>query len=114
MISYDIIWFYSDCIFCCFFAAADLPQAQPANAIDDLEMDSDQERDFACQGHLSYMDMEEDAQLLATLMKHIPSCMNATDIEQLLRDLEIPDQQPAVVPARTVLEAIEAGGQTTG
>jgi hypothetical protein len=53
------------------------------------------------------MDMEEDAQILATLLKHIPSCMNAADIEQLLQD--IPDQQPVVVPARTVLEAVEAG-----
>ncbi len=28
-------------------------------------------------------DMEEDVQNLATLMKHLPSCMYAADIEQL-------------------------------
>jgi hypothetical protein len=49
-------------------------------------MDFDEERDFADQGPLSDMDMEEDAQILATLLKHIPSCMNAADIEQLLQD----------------------------
>jgi hypothetical protein len=70
-------------------------------------MDFDEERDFADQGPLSDMDMEEDAQILATLLKHIPSCMNAADIELLLQD--IPDQPPVVVPARTVREAVEAG-----
>ncbi len=53
------------------------------------------------------MDMEEDAEILATLLKHIPSCMNAADIEQLLQD--IPVQPPVVVPVRTVQEAVEAG-----
>ena len=113
MISYMIS--YSNYIWClCSCAAADLLQAHPADAIDldsghddDREMDFDEERDFADQGPLSDMDMEEDAQILATLQKHIPSCMNAADIEQLLQD--IPDQQPVVVPARTVREAVEAG-----
>ena len=36
----------------------------------DREMDFDEERDFAYQGPLSDMDMEEDAQILATLLKH--------------------------------------------
>ena len=55
------------------------------------------------------MDMEEDAEILATLLKHIPSCMtrNADDIEQLLQD--IPVQPPVVVPVRTVQEAVAAG-----
>ena len=53
------------------------------------------------------MYMEEDAEILATLLKHIPSCMSAADIEQLLQD--IPVQQPVVVPVRTVQEAIAAG-----
>ena len=53
------------------------------------------------------MDMEENAKILATLLKHIPSCMSAADIEQLL--LDIPVQQPVVVPVRTVQEAIAAG-----
>ena len=39
----------------------------------DREMDFDEERDFAYQGPLSDMDMEEDAQILATLLKHIPT-----------------------------------------
>ncbi len=41
------------------------------------QMDFDEERDFADQGPQTDMDMEEDAQILATLLKHIPSCMNA-------------------------------------
>ena len=45
------------------------------------------------------MDMEEDAEILAKLLKHIPSCMSAADIEQLLQD--IPVQPPVVVPVRT-------------
>jgi hypothetical protein len=52
-------------------------------------------------------DMEEDVQNLATLMKHLPSCMYAADIEQLLQD--IPEQPPVVVPARTVQVAVDAG-----
>ena len=52
-------------------------------------------------------DMEEDVQNLATLMKHLPSCMYAADIEQLLQD--IPEQPLVVVPARTVQEAVDAG-----
>jgi hypothetical protein len=53
-------------------------------------MDADEERDYADQDPLSDMDMQEDAEILATLLKHIvshiPSCMNADDIEQLLQD----------------------------
>ena len=62
-------------------------------------MDFDEARDFADQGPLPDMDMEEDALILATLLKHIPSCFSADDIEHLLQD--IPDQPPVVVPART-------------
>ena len=43
-------------------------------------MDADEERDYADQDPLSDMDMEEDAEILATLLKHIPSCMSAADI----------------------------------
>ncbi len=70
-------------------------------------MDSDEERDHADQVPLSDMDMEEDAEILATLLKHIPSCMNANDIEQLLQDISV--QPPVVVPVRTVQSAIAAG-----
>jgi hypothetical protein len=52
-------------------------------------------------------DMEEDVQNLATLMKHLLSCMYTADIEQLLQ--AIPEQQPVEVPARTVQEAVDAG-----
>ncbi len=62
-------------------------------------MDSDEERDFADQGPLSDIDMEDDDKIFATLFRHIPSCMNAADIEQLLQDT--PNQPPVVVPART-------------
>ena len=48
-------------------------------------MDSDEERDFADQGPLTDMDMEEDAEMLALLLKHMPSCIDAADIEQLVR-----------------------------
>ena len=87
---------------CCGSLAAAIPapgQAQRADANDgghehdadlarDRPMDSDEERDYADQTPLSDMDMEEDAEILATLLKHIPSCMSAADIEQLLQDME--------------------------
>jgi len=84
---------------CCCSRAAAYPQAAPAqraNAHDggherdaDLErpMDFDEERDYAGQGPLSDMDMEDDAEIFATLLKHIPSCMSADDIEKLLQDI---------------------------
>ena len=54
------------------------------------------------------MDMEEDAQpeILTTLLKHLPSCINTADMEQILQD--IPVQPPVAVPARTMQEAIAA------
>jgi hypothetical protein len=61
-------------------------------------MDANEERDYDDQVPLSDMDMEEDAEILATLLKHIPSCTNADDIEQLLQD--IPVQPPVVAPVR--------------
>ncbi len=51
--------------------------------------------------------MEEDAQNLVMILKYIPSCMRADDIEQLLQD--IPVQPPVVVPVRTVQVAVAAG-----
>ena len=56
-------------------------------------MDFDEERDFADQGPLTDMDMEEDAEMLALLLKHMPSCIDADDIEQLVRDILV---QPPV------------------
>jgi hypothetical protein len=92
-------------------AAADRPQAQRADASDadhdpDRSMDSDEERDFADQGPLTDMDMEEDAEMLALLLKHMPSCIDAADIEQLVRD--IPVQPPVAIPVRTVQEAVRS------
>ncbi len=55
------------------------------------------------------MDMEEDAQILATLLKHIPSCMNAADMEQLLQDIPVQPLAPVAVPVRTMQEAMAAG-----
>ncbi len=66
-------------------------------------MDADEARDFADQDPPSAIYMEADAEILATLLKHIPSCMSADDIEKLLQD--IPVQAPVVVPIRTVQEA---------
>ena len=51
--------------------------------------------------------MEEDNQILATLLERIPSCKTVSDIDQLLQD--IPVQPPVVVPVRTVQEAVAAG-----
>ena len=92
--------------------AADPPPAQRADAAnDDCEpdrpMDLDEERDYADQGPLTDMDMEEDAKILSLLLKHMPSCIDAADIEQLVRDIPV---QPSVeVPVRTVQEAVAAG-----
>jgi hypothetical protein len=70
-------------------AAADRPQAQRAEASNadhdpDRSIDPDEERDFADQGLLTDMDIEEDVEMFALLLKHMPSCVDATDIEQLV------------------------------
>jgi hypothetical protein len=44
--------------------------------------------------------------MLATLLKHNPACIDATDIELLLQD--IPVQPPVVIPAKTMQEAVQA------
>jgi hypothetical protein len=48
----------------------------------------------------------EDTQILATLLKHIPACINAADIELLVQD--IPVQPPVVISSRTMQAAVEA------
>ena len=70
-------------------------------------MDPDDARDYADQFPLSDRDMEEDNQILATLLQQIPSCKMESDIVQLMQD--IPVQPPVVVPVRTVQEAVAAG-----
>ena len=92
-------------------AAADPRPTQRADETDDdhepdRAMDFDEERDFADQGPLTDMGMEEDAEILSLLLKHMPSCIDAADIEQLVQD--IPVQPPVVVPVRTVQEAVAA------
>ena len=69
-------------------------------------LDYDEQCDFADQGPLTDMDLEEDEQILATLLKDIPTCMNAADIQLLLQD--IPVQPPVAVPIKTVQETVEA------
>jgi hypothetical protein len=61
-------------------AAADPRQEQPAGATEDdseadIPMDFDEERDFAVQGPLPNVDMEEDrdAGILTIPLKHMPS-----------------------------------------
>ncbi len=93
-------------------AAADPHPAQRADKTNDdskpdRPMDFDEECDYADQGPLTDMDMEEDAEIVSLQLKHMPSCVDATDIEQLVRD--IPVQPPVVVPVRTVQEAVAAG-----
>jgi hypothetical protein len=58
-------------------AAADPRPAQPVDETDDdhepeRAMDIDEERDFADQSPLTDMDMEEDAEILSLLLKHMP------------------------------------------
>ncbi len=67
-------------------------------------MDPDEERDFA--GPPSDFELEEDIQILATLLKHITACIDAADIAPLLQD--IPVHPPVVIPARTMQEAVQA------
>ena len=68
---------------------ADICLASRSDAMDSdyvpgREMDSDEDLDFVHQGPLKNMNMEEDAQILVGVLKHIPSCINVEDIEQLL------------------------------
>ena len=67
--------------YCCLcfrsLAAADIRPAQRAAELSggpeaDRDMDADEERDFADQDPLSDQDMEDDTQILATLLKNIP------------------------------------------
>jgi hypothetical protein len=53
------------------------------------------------------MDMEEDAEILSVLLKHMLFCVDAADIEQLVQDN--PVHPPVVAPVRTVQEAAAAG-----
>jgi hypothetical protein len=72
-------------------------------------MNPDEERGFAGEGPPSDSDLEEDTQILATVLKHIPTCINAADIKLLLlQDISSPEQQPVVIPARTMQEAVQA------
>ncbi len=61
---------------------------------------------FADQGSPSDLELEEDTQILATLLKYIPACIDAADIELLLQD--IPVHPPVVNPARTMQKAVQA------
>ena len=53
-------------------------------------------------------DLDRDTQILATLLKLIPGCIDAADIELLLQG--IPVQPPVVIPARSI--TVYAGGNT--
>ncbi len=74
---------------CSSFAATKLPPAQRSDASDgcndlDRETDPDEAHDYADHGPLPDRDMEEDNEdneILATLSKQMPYCMNADDIE---------------------------------
>jgi hypothetical protein len=72
-------------------------------------IDFDEERDFADQGPLTDMDMEEDAKMFALLLKHMPSCIAAADIDSEQPVQDFPVQPPVVVPVRTVQGAVSAG-----
>jgi hypothetical protein len=60
----------------------------------DRVMDPDEQRDYADQGPRSDSDLDGDTQILATLLKLIPGCIDAADIELLLQG--IPVQLPVV------------------
>ena len=69
-------------------AAANLPPAQSSDDHDPHRAtDPDNARDYADQLPLSDRDMEEDNQILATLLQRISSCKTASDIEQLMQDI---------------------------
>ncbi len=75
-------------------AAAHPRPAQRADETDDNHepdraMDDGEERDFADQGPLTDMDMEDDAEILSLLLKHMPSCIDAADIEQPAQDIPV-------------------------
>jgi hypothetical protein len=57
-------------------------------------MDPEEQRDYADQGPPSDSDLDGDTQILATLLTHIPACIDAADIELLLQDITV---QPPVV-----------------
>ncbi len=59
-------------------------------------MDPDEERDYGDQGPPSDSDLDGDTQILANLLKLIPECIDAADIELLLQG--IPVQPPFWVP----------------
>ncbi len=66
------------------------PPEQLADATDDdhepdIPMNFEEESKFADQGPLTGMDMDEDAEIRALSLKHIPSCIAAADIEQFVR-----------------------------
>ncbi len=84
----------------CSLAAANLPPSQSSGALasdgdhhPDRVMDPDEARDYADQLPLSDRDMEEDNQILATLLERIPSCKTASDIDQLMQDIPV---QPGI------------------
>ncbi len=89
-------------------AGADLSPAIRTDHDSDSDrvMDPDEQRDFADQGPPSDSDLDGDTQILATLLKLIPGCIDAADIELLLQG--IPVQPPVVIPARSMQEAIQA------
>jgi hypothetical protein len=67
-------------------------------------MDFDEERDYADQGSLTDMDMEEDVEILSLLLKYMPSCVDADEIEQLARDIPVqPRGQRALKAASDIL-----------
>ncbi len=70
-----------------------------------LNSDPDEQRDYADQGPPSDSDLDGDTQILATLLKLIPGCIDAADIELLQG---IPVQPPVMIPARSMQEAIQA------
>jgi hypothetical protein len=120
MISYMISYMIIEVMWCIkmhfsYFLCPAAAETRPAQRADetndnhepDRAMDIGEERDFADQGPLTDMDLEEDAEILSLRLKHMPSCIDAADIEQLVQD--IPVQPPVVVPVRTVQEAVAAG-----
>ena len=84
-----------------FLAGADISPAIRTDHDSDSDriMDSDEEGDFAEQGPPSDFELEEDTQILATPLKHIPACIDTAQIKLLLQD--IPVQPPVVIPARS-------------
>ena len=115
MFKYEKLSVLISCIPFLSHAGAGVRVAEPVAAAEhdseeDRSMDPDDSRDYADQ--FPYPDdpdspgsiNDENLEILASIMKHIPECINKADFDRL-SDL-LPHMEPVQVATRTVQEAI--------